>query len=98
MEARINDATRTMEDRFTKTVPSSGFLGIAVGAMALSLMFKATGKGKWGNFVANWVPTLLIVGLSNKLVRLNGHNSTNRTSDVPRLETIRYAEKFPVGD
>jgi hypothetical protein len=93
------------ENRFTKTgeisparASSFAFLGIAVGTMALSLMFQAAGKGKWRNFVANWVPTLLMVGLSNKLVRLNGHDSTNRISAVPRLETIRYAEQFPVGD
>jgi hypothetical protein len=69
------------EDRFTKTVeeytgavPSSAFLGIAVAAMAASLAFQLAGQGKWGNFLAQWVPTWLIIGLYNKMVKLEGHD------------------------
>jgi hypothetical protein len=72
---------RETEDRFTKTleeytasVPSSAYLGVALGAMALSLAFQAAGRGKWGNFIAQWVPTWLIIGLYNKLVKLEGHD------------------------
>ena len=75
------------EDRFTKTVedytaeiPSSAFLGIAIGSMALSLVCQATGRGKWGNFIAQWVPTWLIIGVYNKLVKLEGHDHTDRAS------------------
>jgi hypothetical protein len=73
------------EDRFTKTVeeytasiPSSGYLGIAVAAMGTSLLFQVTGQGKWGNFIAQWVPTWLIIGLYNKMVKLEGHDQTDR--------------------
>jgi hypothetical protein len=73
------------EDRFTKTVedytgaiPSSAFLGVAVGAMALSFALQVTGQGKWGNFIAQWVPTWLIIGVYNKLVKLEGHDQTDR--------------------
>lgn len=73
------------EDQFTKSVeeytsaiPSSAFLGIALGAMALSLVCQATGQGKWGNFIAQWVPTWLIIGVYNKLVKLEGHDRTDR--------------------
>jgi hypothetical protein len=73
------------EDQFTKTVetytsavPSSGYLGVAIGAMALSLICQVTGRGKWGNFIAQWVPTLLIIGLYNKLVKLEGHDQWDR--------------------
>jgi len=69
------------EDNFTKTVenvtaeiPSSAFLGVAVGAMAVSLFFQLTGGGKWGNFIAQWAPTWLIIGVYNKLVKLEGHD------------------------
>jgi hypothetical protein len=75
----------TTEDRFTKTVedytgaiPSSAFLGVAVGAMALSFALQVTGQGKWGNFIAQWVPTWLIIGVYNKLVKLEGHDQTDR--------------------
>jgi hypothetical protein len=43
---------------------------VAIGAMALSLTFQLTGRGKWGNFIAQWVPTCLIIGVYNKLVKL----------------------------
>lgn len=72
------------EDQFTKSVehytaaiPSSAYLGIAVGAMALSLICQMTGRGKWGNFIAQWVPTWLIIGVYNKLVKLEGHDQTD---------------------
>jgi hypothetical protein len=40
--------------------------------MALSVVCQATGRGKWGNFIAQWVPTWLIIGVYNKLVKLEG--------------------------
>jgi hypothetical protein len=73
------------EDQFTKTIekytaaiPSSGYLGIAVGAMAVSLALQVVGKGKWGNFIAQWVPTWLVIGLYNKLVKVEGHDRSDR--------------------
>jgi hypothetical protein len=86
METQIYDIDNNRtEDRFTKTIedytaniPSSGFLGIALGAMAASLILQAGGRGKWGNFVAQWVPTFLLFGLYNKLVKLEGHDYTDR--------------------
>jgi hypothetical protein len=79
------DSPRPTEDQFTKTiesytaaVPSSAYLGIAIGAIAFSLMCQVTGQGKWGNFIAQWVPTWLIIGLYNKLVKLEGHDRYHR--------------------
>ena len=79
-EKRVNGPIPT-EDSFTKTVenvtaeiPSSAFLGVAVGAMAVSLFLQLTGGGKWGNFIAQWAPTWLIIGVYNKLVKLEGHD------------------------
>ena len=77
--------SRPTEDSFTKSVeeytasmPSSAYLGIAVGAMMLSLACQVAGHGKWGNFIAQWVPTWLIIGVYNKLVKLEGHDQTDR--------------------
>jgi len=74
------------EDQFTKTVeeytasiPSSVFLGAAIAAMGASLFFQAAGRGKWGNFIAQWVPTWLVIGLYNKLVKLEGHDKFDRS-------------------
>jgi hypothetical protein len=74
-------APRTTEDTFTKTVeqytasvPSSAYLGLAVGAMGLSLAFQLAGREKWSHFIAQWVPTLLVIGVYNKLVKVEGHD------------------------
>ena len=73
------------EDRFTKSVesftaaiPSTAFLGLGLGAIALSLAVQVGGRGKWGNFVAQWVPTLLLMGLYNKVVKVGGHDRYDR--------------------
>jgi hypothetical protein len=34
-----------------------------------------------GNFIAQWVPTWLIIGLYNKLVKLEGHDRFDRGRD-----------------
>jgi len=84
---RRGDSQRPLptEDQFTKSVeqytaaiPSSAYLGIALGAMGLSLICQMTGRGKWGNFIAQWVPTWLIIGVYNKLVKLEGHDQTEQ--------------------
>lgn len=79
---------RPTEDQFTKTfesytaaVPSTGYLAIAIGAMGLSLACQVAGRGKWGNFIAQWVPTWLIIGLYNKLAKLEGHDRYYRGGD-----------------
>ena len=76
---------RPTEDQFTKTiesytaaVPSTGYLAVAIGAMGLSLACQVAGRGEWGNFIAQWVPTWLIIGLYNKLVKLEGHDRYQR--------------------
>ena len=78
---------RPTEDQFTKTIesytaaiPSTGYLTVAIGAMGLSLLCEVAGRGKWGNFIAQWVPTWLIFGLYNKLVKLEGHDQSDRGS------------------
>ena len=72
-----DEFTKTIEE-YTASIPSSAYLGVALGAMGLSLLFQVTGQGKWGNFIAQWVPTLLIVGLYNKLVKTEGHDQFDR--------------------
>ncbi|HEU4341593.1 MAG TPA: hypothetical protein VFU31_08490 [Candidatus Binatia bacterium] len=69
--------TKSMED-YTSAIPSSAYLGMAVAAMVLSLFYQATGREKWGNFIAQWVPTWLIIGVYNKLVKLEGHDQAQR--------------------
>jgi hypothetical protein len=72
-----DEVTKTIE-RYTAMVPSSALLAVALGAIGLSLMSQLGGRGKWGNFIAQWVPTLLIMGVYNKLVKTAGHDQQDR--------------------
>jgi hypothetical protein len=46
--------------------------------MGFSLFCQLVGRGKWGNFIAQWVPTWLIIGLYNKVVKQEGHDQFDR--------------------
>jgi len=64
---------RTIEEQTAK-LPSDLFLWAAIGSIALSLGFKLAGKDDKALFVGQWPPTFLILGLYNKLVKLEGHD------------------------
>jgi broad specificity polyphosphatase/5'/3'-nucleotidase SurE len=56
----------------TAKLPSDLFLWAAFGSMAGSLALQMMGKKEQSNFVGQWAPTLLILGLYNKLVKVAG--------------------------
>lgn len=71
---REDMVTKTIE-RQTARIPSVGWLGLAIGSMALSAAFEVfTGKHRKdpAAFVGLWVPTFLLFGIYNKLVKLEG--------------------------
>jgi hypothetical protein len=61
--------TTSMIESKTAKVPSLTFLGLAVGAMAASAALVLTGRKQIGNFVGQWAPSILIMGLYNKLAK-----------------------------
>jgi hypothetical protein len=61
-------ATENVESQTAK-VPSLAFLGFAIGAMAASAALVLTGRKQLGNFVGQWAPTILIMGLYNKIAK-----------------------------
>jgi hypothetical protein len=72
-----DEVTKSIE-RYTAKIPSSMLLAIALGAMGLSLVSQISGRGKWGTFVAQWVPTIIMMGVYNKLVKVAGHDQEDR--------------------
>jgi hypothetical protein len=62
---------RSIEQQTAK-LPSDTFLWAAVGSIVGSLVFMAMGDEKKSTFVGQWAPTLLILGLYNKMVKLHG--------------------------
>lgn len=78
-EANAAQQDRQAEDSVTKSVeshtaaiPSIAFLSVAVGSMAISLALMMAGRRQAANFVGQWAPTILIMGLYNKLVKQHG--------------------------
>ncbi|HEX4793660.1 MAG TPA: hypothetical protein VH370_07715 [Humisphaera sp.] len=70
-DQREGVVARTIEQQTAK-LPSDTFLWMATGSIAASLMFKMMGRDHAALFVGQWAPTLLILGLYNKLVKLMG--------------------------
>jgi len=62
---------KTIENQTAK-LPSDLFLWAAFGSMAGSLALQIMGKKEQSLFVGQWAPTLLILGLYNKLVKVAG--------------------------
>jgi hypothetical protein len=58
----------------TAKLPSDLFLWAAVGSIAVSLILQVTGIKKRSLFVGQWVAPFLVLGLYNKLVKLEGHD------------------------
>lgn len=65
--------TRAIETQTAK-LPSLTFLNLALGSMALSAVTALVFKNRQlGNFFGLWVPTLMLVGVYNKLVKMEAH-------------------------
>src|ERR671910_23641 len=64
----------------TAKLPSDTFLWIAIGSMATSATLQLMGNKQASVFVGQWAPTLLILGLYNKLVKQLGSDFTDRRS------------------
>lgn len=62
----------TAIEHYTSKVPSGVYLSLAVGAIGLAAVLKLTGRKDDANFVGHWVPTILLLGLYNKIVKVQG--------------------------
>jgi hypothetical protein len=73
------------EDRYTGAIetqtskmPSSLFLGLALGSMGASLILKIMEKNEWALFVGQWAAPFLIMGNYNKMVKQHGSDRESR--------------------
>ena len=64
-------ATKKIE-QVTSAIPSATWLIAGGGAIAAAIVLKAMGRDAGANFVGQWVPTILMLGLYNKMVKLLG--------------------------
>ncbi len=59
-------------EHYTSQVPSGAYLSLAVGSIGLSALLRLAGRKDDAQFVGQWVPTILLLGLYNKLVKVQG--------------------------
>lgn len=64
----------------TAQLPSDTFLWAAVGSMVVSLGLQVMQKKEVSNFIGQWAPTFLILGLYNKIVKELGSDYRDRAS------------------
>jgi len=58
----------------TAKLPSDIFLWCALGAMGASAALKVAGRNETALFVGQWAAPFLLLGVYNKLVKLEGHD------------------------
>jgi hypothetical protein len=69
---------RTIEKQ-TARLPSDTFLWAAIGSMGVSAALQMMHKPHAANFVGHWAPTLLVLGVYNKMVKLLGSDRQERS-------------------
>ena len=75
-EQKEGPVARTLEAQTSK-LPSDVWLWASGASMLASLALQLSGNKKTkavSNFIGQWAPTLLILGLYNKLVKVAGHD------------------------
>lgn len=88
---REGDLTRSIEQQTAK-VPSLGYLGFALASMAASasLAFIFHRKDA-ANFIGLWAPTILIMGLYNKVVKIEHESGFSRPEYSSRSATESFS-------
>ena len=71
MSGEEGTLTRGIE-KVTSALPSTTWLMLAGVSILGSLGLKLFGNDKTANFVGQWAPTFLLLGVYNKLVKLHG--------------------------
>lgn len=65
-------------EKQTAKLPSDVFLWAALGSMAVSAALQIAGKKKESLFIGQWPAPFLLLGLYNKLVKLEGHDGNDQ--------------------
>ncbi len=70
-EREEGEFTQAVE-HYTSMVPSGTYLSAAVGGIGVSAILHLLGRKSDAQFVGHWIPTILILGLYNKMVKQHG--------------------------
>jgi len=77
VEHREGRLARAIEQR-TAEIPSDFFLWAALGSIGASLTVRMLGKKDTSQFIGQWAPVFLILGVYNKIVKVEGSDKTDR--------------------
>ncbi|WP_138990472.1 hypothetical protein [Larkinella sp. C7] len=72
-EHKEGPVAEAIEDQTAK-IPSDVFLWAAVASMGVSLFYKFQSENDKALFVGQWAAPFLLLGLYNKIVKLEGHD------------------------
>lgn len=72
-ERKEGPVAKAIESQTAK-LPSDTFLWAAMGSMAASLTLKLMGKNHTALFVGQWAAPFLLLGVYNKIVKVEGHD------------------------
>ena len=85
-EAQEDQITASIE-KYTSQIPSSAYLGLAVGSMAVSVAFQLAKKKDLSLFVGQWAAPFLILGIYNKLVKLHGSDGSQANESMKHSQS-----------
>lgn len=75
--AREDNVTGIIESQ-TSQIPSSAYLGAALGSMAAAAILRIAGKKHASLFVGQWAAPFLLMGVYNKMVKQHGSDAETR--------------------
>ena len=69
-------------EKQTAKLPSDLFLWAALASMGVSLALKLSNQKHTALFVGQWAAPFLLLGVYNKIVKVEGHDKTNKSSSA----------------
>jgi hypothetical protein len=78
-EAREDNVTGMIESR-TSQIPSSAYLGAALGSMVAAAILRMAGKKHASLLVGQWAAPFLLMGVYNKMVKQHGSDAESRAN------------------
>jgi len=82
-------------EKQTSKLPSDLFLWAALGSMAASATLKVLQKDKTALFVGQWAAPFLLLGLYNKIVKLEGSDKRDKYQTKP---SASGQDEHPISD
>lgn len=72
-------------EKVTSKAPSTLYLALALGSMAVSMGFMAAGRRHQSLFVGQWAAPFLLMGIYNKMVKQHGSDAAREEAPYPTV-------------